>query len=265
MKRGSHSIPLVIAAILVPALVSAAVVTLPVARLDQHKDTTMLCLPGGDSTIHPNGDALNQCPHCGFYCAPASVAMYAQYRGLGGTAIQQDDIYDAGKFTQGETQNDGVIQTHGVGMFDGQTPGGLGGPEVQNAFLWSLGAITQYGINLSRPHMTGALVIANINDNIPILWCDHFGWPSEHTSPPEGDDAEVNGHAKIVAGYDDKGTADYSDDDYLIVDPWPAAATSTPYWVGSSVVLDVRDVYFTDYDVIPTRTSNWGEIRKLFR
>ena len=42
------------------------------------------------------------------------------------------------------------------------------------------------------------------------------------------DAAEVNGHAKIIAGYDDKDTADFADDEYLIYDPWPTSGS--PYW-----------------------------------
>jgi hypothetical protein len=76
------------------------------------------------------------------------------------------------------------------------------------------------------------------------------------------DAAEVNGHAKVIAGYDDQGTADFADDWYQIYDPWPTSGS--PYWVPAATVLDVRDVYMADFDVVPNESMTWGGVKNLF-
>ncbi|MEM4263004.1 MAG: hypothetical protein QXY98_04640, partial [Thermoplasmata archaeon] len=88
------------------------------ALIDQHKDTNMQCkagapCPPGPSPPHIPNDVKgvdmvygtgDDCPHCSAYCAPASIAMIATFRGVGPPFTQQDDIYDAGKKTAGEIQ-----------------------------------------------------------------------------------------------------------------------------------------------------------------
>lgn len=260
------SILLVLAVLLLPALAAAKTVTLPVTQAWQHKDTSMNCVPGGSAAPHLWDHAVNPppgCGHCGYYCAPASISMYATFRGITGAKAQQDDIYDNGKFTQGEILGDGIIQTHGVGMYDGVSPMGVGGAEVQTAFQWSLGALYTWGVNVGGAPMTDAYIQLSIDDWTPILWCDHYGYPAE-INPPLPDDAfEVNGHAKIIAGYNDKDTATYADDEYLIYDPWPASGS--PYWVPTGTVLDVRDVYMADIDVVPNEETSWGSVKALYR
>ncbi|MCJ7561918.1 MAG: hypothetical protein MUO84_02775, partial [Thermoplasmata archaeon] len=136
-----------------PAHSASQTILAGIALLDQHKDTMMPCSGGnppclapGPSPPHvpndvigvgppPGGDnvygTLDDCPHCSAYCAPASIAMIANYYAVGVPKNQQDDIYDQGKKSMGETQADGIIQTHGVGMTDGTTGSAW---EVQDAF-----------------------------------------------------------------------------------------------------------------------------------
>jgi len=261
LRRAVTAVILLLAA----APASGTVVTLAVPHMWQHKDTTMLCVaPGGNALIHPWNDATaNQCSHCSYYCAPASISMYAQYRNRTGNFILMDNIYDNGKFTQGEMMGDGIIQTHGVGMFDAVSPGGIGGPEVQTAFQWAVGVSpVQWGVNYGPP-FTANLVIANIDAQIPILWCDHFGYPAGITPPLPEDYVEVNGHAKIIAGYDDSNTPeDFADDLYYILDPWPGGAAS--YWVPQASVLDLRDLYITYMDVTPSAPTSLGRIKAQY-
>ena len=238
--------------------------TLSITQVVQHKDTTMSCTDtGGTSTVHALDHAVNPPPggaHCGYYCAPASISMYSLYRGNSGVKTQQDNIYDNGKFTQGETQADGTIQTHGVGMFSAAV-GGVGGAEIQAAFSWSVGATVQWGTLYGSP-FTGAEVINLIDQNTPILWADHHGYPSEVNPPLPEEWIDVNGHAKIIAGYDDKNTAVFGDDEYLIYDPWPTSGS--PYWVSQSAVLDTRDLYITDAIPISTDHDSFGETKSKF-
>jgi hypothetical protein len=241
-----------------------ATTTLAITQVWQHKNTTMSCTAtGGTNTIHATDHAVNPPPggpHCGYYCAPASISMYALYRGKTGILTQQDQIYDNGKFTQGEAPGDGIIQTHGFGMFSAPV-GGVGGPEVQAAFAWSVGTPVEWGTLYGLP-LTGKDVIALIVQNKPILWADHGGYPAEVNPPLPQEWIDVNGHAKIIAGYDDKGTAAYSDDEYLIYDPWPTSGS--PYWLAQSSVLDTKDLYITDGTVIPTNRSSVGELKSKY-
>ncbi len=266
MRKDQLLLILTTALFLLPVAADSTTVTLSITQAWQHKDTNMNCTVGASAVPHALNHAVTPppgCGHCGYYCAPASISMYAMYRGKTGAVIQQDDIYDNGKFSQGEIMGDGIIQTHAVGMYDATSPLGVGGAEVQAAFAWSLGAFVQWGVNVSAPPMTDAYIHLSIDSNTPILWCDHYGYPSEvYPALPE-DAAEVNGHAKIIAGYDDKDTADYIDDEYLIYDPWPTSGS--PYWVPSATVLDVRDVYMSDIDVVPTEKATWSGVKALFR
>lgn len=239
-----------------------ASVTLPVTQVWQHKDTNMVCTIEGVGVTHTWNHAVVPapgCAHCGYYCAPASISVYALYRGRVGAQTQQDDIYDQGKFLGGEILGDGSVQTEGLGMWDTATS-----PEVQNSFAFAVATPVQWGPGGSpNPPMTNQLVIDCIDDNIPILWCDHGGYPEEMYPPPDLETVENSGHAKIIAGYDDKGTADFADDEYQIYDPWPNAAS--PYWVASGVVLDAADVFLADSLPVAVETSSWGKVKSLYR
>ena len=262
MKPSTKALLVGLAILLVSSLASATVVTLPITQAWQHKDTAMWCNPGGNGNIHAWDHAVNPapgCPHCGYYCAPASISMYALYRGRVGIQTQQDDIYDQGKVLGGEIQANGTLETHGLGMWDsGQAL------EVQMAFGFAVGAPLQWGpVAQGMPPMTNQLVILFIDDDIPILWCDHGGYPADIYPEPSQETEEFSGHAKIIAGYDDKNTADFNDDEYYIFDPWPTSGS--PYWVGSNVVLDPLDVFLADYDPVATVQSTWGAVKALFR
>jgi len=257
---------------------------LPVPLLYQHKDSFMQCILC-NSTPHlwndtkgPDGKYGTQddCPHCSAYCAPASIAMisayYSQYYG-DVTNHSQDVLYDIGKQSDGETQGDGIIQTHGVGMYDG-----TGGhpQEVQTAFRYALGNYTQYGGGNST--ITGDVVIQAINNGQPILWLDHNGWPTNISEYLPGwlNMSADQGHAKVIIGYDDNGTPlNYSDDWYLINDPWPEYTdkgilplgaklgpgnTTDPYWIPSSAVLNNT----SDIEIISNRTVVISENIPLF-
>ena len=263
-KRSSR-LALGIAMILVIAgAAQGTIQSLPITQVWQHKDTTMSCTaPGGNNLVHAHDHAVNPPPgdpHCGYYCAPASIAMYALYRGKAGSQTQMDDIYDNGKFTQGEVQSDGTIQTHGFGMFSAFT-GSVGGPEVQTAFAWAVAAPLEWGSTYGPP-MTGGEIISQINGNTPILWIDHGGYPNEVNPPLPEEWENYNGHAKLIAGYDDKNTAVFNDDEYLIFDPWPTSGS--PYWAPHSTVVNGTDLYITDGGPLPTERRSMAEIKSEF-
>ncbi len=252
--------------VLTATAASAVVKTLPITQQWQHKDTNMLCLPGASMVPHNWDHAVNPapgCAHCAYYCAPASISMFAMYRGIAGVKIQQDQIYDNGKSTGGELTGDGVLQTHGIGMFDMAPPNGPA-DEVGAAFTWAIGVPYKWGpASAGFPTLDGVFLNMCIDDNIPVLWCDHFGWPQGIYPPPDEDTFDYNGHAKIIAGYNDNGTAVTNDDLYLIYDPWPVSGS--PYWVASGTVVDNKDVYYADYDPVAVESRSWGGVKSLYR
>jgi hypothetical protein len=243
----------------------------------QHKDTNMNCAAGCGAVAHGQTDVegpdgfygtADDCPHCSVYCAPASISMISQYRGRVGNVIQQDWIYDQGKnIASGEIPNDGILQTHGVGMKD------TGWTEVQTAFTLSVGAAILVHSTAGANAIAGAQVIAYIDSGHPILWDDHNGWPANQSAafPPVSVRTDM-GHTKVVAGYDDSGTpGNTADDWYLIYDPWPEyndngtkyvgskkgpGDTFDPYWIPSGFVLDPNDIHMADtYPNIPEFTA----------
>ncbi|MFW9917286.1 MAG: hypothetical protein ACFFGZ_16900, partial [Candidatus Thorarchaeota archaeon] len=120
----------------VPTFQGVADVELSISQLYQHKDTTMVCtVPPGNDTVHAWNHSLSNCPHCNTYCAPASIAMIAIYRG-NITGTSQDEIYDNGKYTQGDIPGDGILDSHGVGMYHDNSKGF----EVQEAFAYAVDA-----------------------------------------------------------------------------------------------------------------------------
>ena len=264
-----------------------------IALLDQHKDTMMPCGGGfppcpapGPCLPHipndvigvgppPGGDnvygTLDDCPHCSAYCAPASIAMIANYYLVGAPKNQQDDIYDQGKKSMGEIQANGAIETHGVGMTGGSTGSAW---EVQDAFNWSIGMCIQHNQS-DGTALTAAQMQFYLTRGHPILWLDHNGWPANISNTAFSSSYRVDqGHAKVIAGYDDNDTAGTTVDDLcLIYDPWPEynvkgilplnatkgpGATCDPYWLPLNDVNlgDIQDKYLVDtFPDIPEFTT----------
>lgn len=259
---------------------SMSTLLLPIALIYQHKDTNMPCVAmppcAPPNAPHAWNDAKgpdgvygspDDCPHCSCYCAPASIAMISTYRASPAPCNQQDDIYDAGKSTLGDVAGDLILSTHGVGMFDG-----FGGwpPEVQVSMIWAVGAIIQHN-QVDGSALTAAMLRQYIFNSHPVLWLDHGGWPSNMTGLYPGDPTEDppltyrydQGHAKVIGGYEDKGTAETGDDLCLIYDPWPEyndmsilptnasqgpGGTYDPYWLPLNDVnlADIQDMYLVD-------------------
>jgi hypothetical protein len=251
----------VLAVLLVSCLASGAPAgqfTLAITQVWQHKDTNMLCIPGADPTIHAWNHAT-VCMHCGTYCAPAACSMYALYFGAVPPRTDQDHIYDNAKLSGGEILGNGMLETHALGMYAGTA---MKPPEIQTAFQYAVGMWpTQWGPTGSPfTLLTPGMVIILIHGNNPILWIDMGSWPADQETIPE----ELyydSGHCKIIAGYDDMGTADYVDDQYLIYDPWPNS--SSPYWLPQAQVIDVVDIYLSIWDGISTEDSSWGAVKRL--
>jgi len=249
-----------------------ATFTLPIMLVAQHHDTAMPCNPCGPPPgAHASNDAKgpdniygngNDCPHCSAYCAPGSIAMIAAYRGMPLVNTQQDDIYDAGKTMNGEIPLNKNLETHGVGMFHGA--GGTA-PEVQTSMIWAfLGSLITQHNQSDGTAMTAAMLNQYIYNSHPVLWLDNGGWPKNESPFYPPDAYRPNqGHAKVIGGYDDNGTADFSDDVYLIYDPWPEyndmgilpvnatkgpGGTFDPYWLPAKDVnlSDLLDVYLVD-------------------
>jgi len=274
-----------------PAHSASQTILAGIALTDQHKDTVMRCAVGVPCPIFPGpwpphipndvkgipwpgngiyGD-LDDCPHCSAYCAPASIAMIANYYSVGVPKNQQDDIYDNGKKSMGEIQADGIIQTHGVGMTDGSTGSAW---EVQDAFNWSIGLHIQHNQS-DGTLLTAAQMQSYLTRGHPILWLDHNGWPANLSNTAFSSSYRVDqGHAKVIAGYDDNDTVGTTVDDLcLIYDPWPeyndmsilpsnatkgSGGTFDPYWLPLNDVnlSDIQDKYLVDtFPDIPEFTT----------
>ncbi len=268
--------------------------TIAIALLDQHKDdpAMMICMspicggPLGPCPPHAPNDVKNRpivggdnlygtaddCPHCSAYCAPASIAMIATYLGIVGNKILQDFIYDNGKNSSGEIQGNGKIETHGIGMMDGT---GGSAWEVQDALNYSIGKGNYVQHNQSGgtgfPALTAVQLKQYIANGHPVLWLDHGGQPNNISDWVFDTSLQaMQGHAKVIAGYDDNETLGTTMDDLcLIYDPWPeyndkgflpyANATKgpgntfDPYWLPLRDVnlTDPADKYLVDITVIP--------------
>ncbi|MFX0204690.1 MAG: C39 family peptidase [Candidatus Hodarchaeota archaeon] len=247
-----------------PTSSGVAQIQLTINQLYQHKDTIMPCTPGNNDTVHPwnHSRSFYGCSHCATYCAPAIIAMIADYRGKTSPTVDQDYIYDSGKYTGGEAPGDGTIQTHGAGMYHESN----NGFEVQGAFAYAVDtAFYQYSINDSTSSqswggagasvptgqpanwsaatwqgaLTPAQLVTLLGEGRPVLWLDHDGWPAEN---PSWEGRSYQGHAKVIAGHDDYmgTTGDYSDDLFYIYDPWPYTTENipNPYNVPSSALFD---------------------------
>ena len=257
----SLSIPVLafLCAVCLATNASAGQRTHAITQVWQHKDTGMLCAPAGDATVHAWNHAT-VCIHCGTYCAPAACAMYAIFWGSVPPQTNQDDIYDNAKLSGGEVIGNGILDTHGLGMY-----AGTGGhqPEVQTAFAYAVGVWPfQWGPQgTALPLLTHPIVVVLIDYGKPILWIDMANWPSDQETLPE----EIlydSGHCKSIAGYDDMDTADFNDDQYLIYDPWPNSGS--PYWQTQITVIDPNDIYLAVWDGIGTEEAAWGTIKLLF-
>jgi hypothetical protein len=258
---------------------------LPLNIQYQHKDSNFVCeagppCPGGhpdpahewNDTAGPDGIYGNSddCPHCSAYSAPAAIAMIADSLGRSGNFMKQDPIYDNGKSVAPEITGDNIIQTHGVGMFDGTN----GWPsEVQTAFEWALGVASGYEEHGPGNPMTDAHLEEHIKASRVVLWIDHGGWPANQSaSYPSTANKADQGHAKVIAGYDDKNTPGHGDDWCLIYDPWPEytdkgilpenatlgpGGTYDPYWIPLRDVNtnDTADMYLVPVVSIPEFSS----------
>ncbi|MCD6380013.1 hypothetical protein J7M07_06185, partial [bacterium] len=237
-------ITVVAVVILMATIVSAqaTIKTLAVTQVWQHKDTNMWCNVCGAGVIHPVHSP--GCSHCDMYCAPASIAMYAIFSGRGGNFIQQDYIYDNGKSSQGEILGNGILETHGVGMYAGVASKA---PEIQTGFTYSVGMVPyQFGPQgTANPAISCSMVEFYIDHNQIFLWIDIAGWPMDMTVP--GELYYDSGHCKIIAGYDDNDTLeDDTDDLFYIYDPWPTSGS--PSWVAQAAVLNnPNDMFLTTY------------------
>ena len=255
MLRPISILPIVLLASLMTSLLGAipragaTVTTIPLPQLWQHKDgecrACVVVDPPWCPTPpipHPELHALEGCPHCAAYCAPASIMMMRRYRGYPYCPGSQDCVYERNKWTDGETRNNGVIESHGVGMYD---------QEVYEGFLDAL-----YQIHLfnNGPIGPAAYPISPwdlrqlICMDRPVLWIDRDGYPPD--MPPQVIQNMMErgeGHTKVLAGYDDQGTYCFVEDDLVqVYDPWPSSGS--PYWAPVPQVLysDPRDIFASD-------------------
>ena len=249
------------------------VVTTPITLVYQHKDTSMPCVPCIIPTPHGWNHAkgvdgiygnVDDCPHCSCYCAPASISMIALYRGFSSPITDQDIIYDSAEMEGafGEVMGNLTIERHGVGMCDGT---GATPIEVQTAFQAAIGPFVQHNQSgIHFPPLTPTQLQHYIAMQHPVLWLDHNGWPTNmSTAYPSSEYRSDQGHAKVIAGYNDSGTADSVDDLCLIYDPWPEyndlsvlhvnatkgpGGTFDPYWLPLNDVnlSDTSDIYLVD-------------------
>ncbi|HIH00626.1 TPA: hypothetical protein HA259_00835 [Thermoplasmata archaeon] len=221
----------------------------------------------GDDGVFGTSD---DCPHCSAFSAPAAVSMLSTAYGRTGQYTVQDRIYDNGKSVAPEITGDNEIQTHGVGMFDGN---GGQPDEVQDGVRWAVGMTLGLGKHDSSNPLAPSELEQYIFTMRPVLWIDHGGLPVNQSPqyPPAGNRA-LQGHAKVIAGYDDNSTVTVDDDKVLIYDPWPEynrdsilpvnatpgpGGTYDPYWLPLSDVDldDGEDIFFIPTTSIPEFSS----------
>jgi hypothetical protein len=248
---------------------------IPMELVYQHKDTYMMCdsCSAVESAPHTDTHAAglngiygdnDDCPHCSTYCAPAAISMISTAYGRSAEKVEQDWIYDGGKNLP-DIVRDGYLTTRGVGMFHGV---GSAFFEVQDALDFALDPMLHDEYNTGKP-MSNSIMKGHIENNRPVLWIDHNGWPenfSDNINLPETI-RQYQGHARVIAGYDDEDTAETQDDRLLIYDPWPEYNDSgflpdgaekgpddtyDPYWFPlSAVVGDVNDLFLVPRDPVP--------------
>lgn len=216
----------------------------------------------------------DDCPHCIVYSGPASIQMVNGYRS-GGPLVPQDMIYDDCELDTSvipvEIQSDGICQRHGFGVLDGT---GGSPSEIQTAFKMYIGPMFQHN-QWDGSALAASTLASYVAGFYPVIWDDHGGWPSNmDTRWPIAPENTMQGHYKVIAGYDDQGTAIYSDDVALIYDPWPGyndlmavnptplppgatpgpggATTPNPYWLPVGTVLgDFNDLFLVEFAAIP--------------
>ena len=229
-------------------------------------------LPPGDNTYGPTGSP-DDCPHCIVYSGPACIQMINGYRS-GGPLVPQDFIYDDCELDAGvgEIQSDGMCQRHGYGVLDGT---GGSPAEIQKAFDMYINPHYQHN-QWDASVLTAPTLNSYITSLYPVIWDDHGGWPSNmDTTWPIAPENTMQGHYKVIAGYDDQGTPSSTADDYaLIYDPWPGyndilainptplptgalpgpggASAPDPYWLPvGSVLGDSNDLFLVETAAIP--------------
>jgi hypothetical protein len=129
--------------------------------------------------------------------------------------------------------------------------------------------IIQHDFLISMNPLTPAQLQAYISGWQPVLWLDHNGWPDNQSAAYPPEEARYDqGHAKVIGGYDDKGTAEFSDDLCLIFDPWPeytdkgilptnatqySVGVFDPYWLPLNDVnlTDINDIFLVPQVGIP--------------
>ena len=232
-------------------------------------------MPPGDNLYGATG-LYDDCPHCIVYSGPACIQMINGYRS-GGPLVSQDQIYDDSEYDTGagEQRGDMICQRHGYGVLDG-TGGSIA--EIQKVFDNWINPHHQHS-QWDASNLTASTLASYIAGAYPVLWDDHGGWPSNMDPtwpiPPEN---TMQGHYKVIAGYDDQGTPGVSDDLALIYDPWPGyndltalnptplppgavpgpggASSPDPYWLPVSTVLgDTNDLFLVEIAAIPEFSS----------
>ena len=233
----------------------------------------------GGAALPPPGDnqygavgASDDCPHCIVYSGPACIQMINGYR-YGGPLVPQDFIYDDCELdsSNGEIQSNGMIERHGFGVLDGT---GGSPSEIQKAFDMYVNPHYQHN-QWDASALTPSTLSSYIAGLYPVLWDDHGGWPSNMDPTwPIAPENTMQGHYKVIAGYDDGGTPADGDDLALIYDPWPGyndmaainptplppgavpgpggAGAPDPYWLPvSSLLGDGSDLFLVEMAAIP--------------
>jgi hypothetical protein len=191
-----------------------------------------------------------------------------------GVPIPQDAIYDSCELDgpAGEFANNGICERHGFGVLDGT---GGSPQEIQTAFMRFVGPVFQHN-QWDGTALTAATLESYIRGQFPVLWSDHNGWPSNMDPRwPSAPDMQLQGHYKVIGGYDDGGTpGNYQDDLALVLDPWPGyndllALHPTPLPPGAlpgpggparpdpyglpigSVLGDIGDLFLVEFMAVP--------------
>lgn len=218
--------------------------------------------PPGDNLYGAVG-SFDDCPHCSVYSGPASIQMFIMYRG--GTAPPQDMIYDICELDllAGEIAGNAIIERHGVGVTDG-----TGGTQLEIQFAFQMLVSPYHQHNQSDTSaLTASQLLSYMAGLYPVLWDDNGGWPANMDPTFPTADAKNQGHYKVIAGYDDANTGDFSDDWALIYDPWPEytdhsvlpagaipgpSGSFDPYWIPVPMVLgDPNDLFLVELAAIP--------------
>lgn len=227
--------------------------------------------PPGDNLYGFTG-SCDDCPHCSVYSGPACIQMIYGYR-FGLPLTPQDIIYDSCELDtiNGENASNAICDRHGFGVVDGT---GGSPKEIQAAFTGHIGSVYEHD-QWDGSALTAATLASYIAMLYPVIWDDHNGWPSNMDPRwPALPDRNMQGHYKVIAGYNDSGTPEPNDDLALIYDPWPGyndlaafnptplpagaqpgpggSAVPNPYWLPvNSVLGDTNDLFLVEMAAIP--------------